>query len=298
MRLEPLKLTKKEPFKWNKPEHLPPNNGTFTTILTAGCRGSGKTTASLQLIQNIANTHFYNRWIFVSPTSANDLKMTDVMEQISNDKHNEVKTYKDLNNEVMEEILEEQKQYISMWRDYIKVKQLLDKLKSKGVKALKDEELEFLFPNFDEDMDSLNVMDLLIDFPTWIQRDLPPSCYIVLDDCFHSKLLTTQRSPLIECYTNGRHYYISIHLIVQSLNQIPRSIRQNTLIYMMFGTRSQKDLKILYDEVNNAFPNWETFIKTMDACNKEDDYSFLYIDGSSLKRPLIKCGFNKLITFD
>jgi len=299
MRLEPLKLTKKENIKWNKPDHIPPQTaGIFTTILTCGARGSGKTTASLQLIQNIANTNFYNRWVVVSPTSSQDLKMVDVMEQIEADKKNEVKRYKDLTNEIMEEILNEQKDYIKMWREYNKVRELIEKYKIKGVKGLTDDELEFLYPNLDDDFSELpNIHELLNEYPIWIQRDTPPACYIVLDDCFHSKLLTTQRSPLIEAYTNGRHYYISIHLIVQSLNQIPRSIRQNTLIYMMFGTRSSKDLRILYDEINNAFPNWETYLKSMEACNKADDYSFLYVDASSLKNPLVKCGFNKTINF-
>lgn len=301
MKVEPLVIKKKPKYVFNKPEGIPPEVkgvSPFWIHIVVASRGFGKSHSICQLIKHMAKYRFFNRWIIVSPTYEIDNTQNSTYEDLA-EMGFEVEHYEEATEETIEDIDEKTKGYIAMWEEYHKKKQIWDKLKSKGEKALKDEELEYLF-NFmfdDEDLSSLTEEEVFADYPRWLRRDQPPATHLFYDDCYSSKLMSkTRNNGLINQVVNGRHKFMSMTMAVQALASIPRAIRMNTQLWSIFPTKSQRDIDVLLLEVENAFPSHAHFYRCMEMA-REENYGFLYIDGASMKNPIVKIGYNKPVDF-
>lgn len=303
LHIKELVVNKKAPYVLNKPATIPPeakNVSPFWVHIACASRGFGKTHSILQLVQELARSGFYSRFIICSPTSTSDVKQSAVYEEIAEKYNYMVEAYPTCNEEILEEIQANTKAFIKMWNDYIAKKKMWDKLQKKGVKSLTDEELTFLFSYLieGEDLEDITEDAIFQEFPEWLRRDQPPITHIFIDDCYAEGVMSkTRNNPLTKLVVNGRHQLTSLTIATQSLSSIPRAIRSNTQLWSIWATKAKKDLDILLEEVENAFPTHQHFYDAMEM-SKMEDYGFLYIDGASLKEPIVKIGYNHPIKFD
>lgn len=303
MYIKPLVVNKKAPYTFNKPSTIPPeakNVSPFFVHIACSARGFGKTHSILMLVQELARSGFYNRFIIASPTSKSDIKQSAVYEEIAEKYKYLVEAYPTVNEDILDEIQSNTKEYTKLWNEYFQKKKLFDKLKKRGVKSLTDEELTFLFNHLleDGDLENLNEETIFADYPEWLRKDQPPTTHFFIDDCYAEGVMSkTRNNPLTKLVVNGRHQHTSLTIATQSLSSIPRAIRSNTSLWSVWNTKAKQDLDILLAEVENAFPSREHFYDCMEAC-KMVDYGFLYIDAASLKEPIVKIGYNDRINFD
>lgn len=300
MNVKDLKLNKQSKYNLKKPNDIPPecdNVSPFFVQIICASRGMGKTHSMMMLLHHIAQKGFYNRFITISPTYNSDLKQQATYEDIERMGY-EVKHHELPTDDVLDEIQDEQRYYMDLWDEYMMKKQLYEKFMKNGVKKMNDEELSILFDDFLDDEEIIPDREIIFgQYPKWLRRDQPPILHIFIDDCFAENVMTKQRNNrLTKMIVNGRHMLCSLSIATQSLSNIPRAIRSNTQIWCVFPTKAQKDLRVLYEEVANAFPSETHFQRVMREVEKTD-YGFLYVDASSLKKPIIKIGFNNVINF-
>jgi len=303
MKVKGLVTKKKPKYTLRKPDDIPPhskNCSEFFVAMAIASRGSGKSYSICSLIQHMGDSGFYNRYVSVSPTRESDLKQADTFEQME-EKGYCVELYDELTNEVMDDIQERSKEYIEMWYEYDNKIKIWNKLKEKGIEKLSDDELADLFDAVldEEDFEEMNIdfESIFGVYPKWLRRDQPPCSLVFLDDVYSSKVMSQMRgSSLVKFVVNGRHMLSSLIIASQSLSTIPRSIRANTSIWMVWSTKARKDLQLLLEEVINAVKSEEHFYNLMAEVEREP-YGFAYLDCSSLREPFVSIGFNKPVEF-
>jgi len=303
MRVEPLVIKKKPKYTFDKPDGIPPEMkgvSPFWVHICVASRGYGKSFSICSLLKHMAKTGFYNRFIIVSPTYNSDITQNSTYEDIANMGYF-VEHYDEATEENIKEIEENTKAYIELWEDYHRKKQIYDKLQKRGEKSLTDEELMTLFNEYlddDVEVSEISETELFGDYPDWLKRDMPPATHIFYDDCYSSKLMSkTRDNPLIKQVVNGRHNFTSLSMAIQSISALPRSIRSNAQLWSVFPTKSKKDIDNLLLEVENAFPSHAHFYKCMEKA-KDQEHGFLYIDGASMKHPIVKIGYNNRVEFE
>ena len=297
--IKPLKINVKKEFNFPNPQNLPPNSGDipFFNGLLCGSRGSGKSVLGLELLENLKQ--YYTKYYVISPTIKTDKKVKDFFEDLENDEL-KVIYYEELNEKNLNQILDDLKEDVNLWKKYMKIKMLFDKVKKYGSKALNDVELDeimsLLLFDDEEDIDLDDFDNILNSFPDYIKNEYPPMSIMWVDDCYGCKLLTKTQgtNAFTQYWIKHRHYFCSNLIMVQSISGVPRAIRSNTSLFCAFGVKSVKDRDILYNEVDNIFPDKKKFIDLMNEADKED-YGFMYIDSSSVKNPDIRIGLRKKI---
>ena len=297
--IKPLKINVKKEFDYPTLSNLPPANGElpFFNGCLIGSRGSGKSFLALELLDNLKS--IYNKYYVISPTLKTDKKVRDFFDNLENE-NKKVIYYDELTEKSLNDIMEDLKEDIELWKKYMKIKLLLDKVKKHGSKKLNDEELDELMSLLmfdDEEELKLDDLDLIIDaFDDYIKNPYPVMSIMFIDDCYGCKLLTKSQGSNVftQYWIKHRHYFCSNLIMVQSISGVPRAIRSNTTLFCAFGVKSVKDRDTLYSEVDNIFSNKNDFIDLMNQADKED-YGFLYIDSSSVKTPDIRIGLRKKI---
>lgn len=297
--IKPLRISVKREFNFPNPKNLPPANGDipFFNALLCGSRGSGKSVLGLELLENLKK--YYTKYYVISPTIKTDKKVKDFFEELENDEM-KVEYFDELSEKNLKIILDDLKNDLDLWKKYMKIYTLIDKLKNQGSKGLNDEEMDeimalMLFDD-EDDIDLADLDNVLNAFPDYIMNTYPPMSMMWIDDCYGCKLLTkSQGSNAFTSYwIKHRHVMCSNIIMAQSISGIPRAIRSNTTLFCAFGVKSNKDREILYSEVDNIFPNKNQFLDLMNAADKEE-YGFIYIDSSSVKNPDIRIGLRKKI---
>lgn len=297
--IKPLKINVKKEFDFPNPTNLPPNSGDipFFNGCLVGSRGSGKSVLGLELLENLKN--LYNKYYVISPTLKTDKKVREFFEGLEDDEK-KVIYYEELNERNLNEILDDLKNDLDLWKKFMKIKTLIDKIKKSGTKNLNDSELDEIMSLMmfdDEDDIDFNDLDNVFDaFPDYIMNPYPPMSMMWIDDCYGCKLLSKSQGSNVftQYWIKHRHYFVSNLIMVQSISGVPRAIRSNTSLFCAFGVKSNKDRDILYSEVDNIFPNKKDFLELMDEADKQD-YGFLYIDSSSVKNADIRIGLRKKI---
>lgn len=299
--IKPLRINVKKEFDFPIPKNLPPNSSElpFFNAVLAGSRGSGKSILGLELLENLKD--YYTKYYVISPTYKTDKKVREFFEGLENDEM-KVIYYEELNETNLNEIINDLDNDIELWKKYMKIQNLINKIKKQGSKSLNDNEMNELMNLllFDDEEEDINIGDLdeiLNEFPDYIMNSYPPMSMMFIDDCYGCKLLSKSQgsNAFTQYYIKHRHKFCSNMILVQSISGIPRAIRSNTTLFCAFGVKSIKDRDILYSEVDNIFPNKADFFELMDSADKED-YGFLYIDSSSVKNPDIRIGLRKKIT--
>jgi hypothetical protein len=121
--------------------------------------------------------------------------------------------------------------------------------------------------------------------------------FLVLDDLVGSSAFkSVGRSALTNLVLKNRHLGINILICSQNLKAIPKSIRTNTSLYVIFRFASMKIIcDDLYEEVSNCLTQ-EQFVELFEYATREPHDS-LIIDFSQPKPDRFKMGWGTVLRF-
>jgi len=265
------------------------------TQIACGVRGAGKTYSVLQQLAMMKEANMFEKYYIISPTMESDVKQKKFYDGIKADKKYKFQYYEEFNEDVFEEIKEDLNYDIKKFKEYEKIRKILEKLKKMGADKMTDDELFLLLPYLDGLEDISQIEELFEDIH---KLGRPPCSIIVLDDCFGVKLLQKNvGNPFINWYVRHRHYWVSVITNCQSLSYLPRSIRMNTIYWVIFPIRDKKQLDVLYTETASCWKNVSQFEDTMSLVASQE-HQFLYLDTSDALSPDMRIGFEKKVLLD
>lgn len=280
-------------FKPNKyPVPLEPSAPRLYFLgLFIGSRGSGKTHAMVKLLkqyerggiappddQSGSTGRVAQRVILFSPTSdANPvfsslrhLADADVITSYTDAKLVEV--VQDIK-EQRDETAKYQKR-LEVWKRFMR-KRKLDRLSHEDVQELE-----------------------LMNFEPPDKPKYPDGCvtFMILDDLIGSAAFrATGKSALTNLALKNRHLGICLLIATQNLKALPKSIRTNASLFVVFRFANKRVVaEDLYEEVSNTLP-LEDFVAIYDYATK-DDHDALVIDFSMPKAQRFKMNFDRVLT--
>lgn len=120
-------------------------------------------------------------------------------------------------------------------------------------------------------------------------------CFMILDDLIGSSAFkSTGRSALTNLVLKNRHLGVNILVATQNLKAIPKSIRTNTSLFVIFKFASKKIVcDDLWEEVSNTL-TLERFEEAYEHATKEDHDAFV-IDFSQPKERRFKKNFDVVL---
>lgn len=262
---KPVKY-KSIPYPQPKEKSGLPKN--FFVALVIGARQSGKTVSCVKLIKYYEDEGVYNehgervpiKTILISPTFHSNpifksLKSLDV----ENDVHEE---YSDkLLLRILDEIEEEKAAIL----DYQEKVELYKKYVRVGVSKLKPMEVFIL-----------NAMDWEPPIKT-VEYDHPPVYHMIFDDLVGTNAFKpVGASALNNTSIKNRHKGINLWFLAQSVKQVPKIIRINSSLLLLYKYNSDKMLEDLFDIISGSL-TLENFKKLYEEATREK-YNFLTID--------------------
>ena len=296
MKLKKLKFDIPEVKKGQ--DYIYPNvNGIVSkphTAMFLGPRGCGKSWTVSEFVRMCLNNNFYQKIYAVSPTLKSDSTQKLLWEEAEK-RGVEVVYYDDFNPDVFQEIFTQIKTDLTLWKKYQKVRKIKEKIDRLG-NQIEDDILIWLlhhYPNFDG-----NINDILEEYPDYIKRcsdKCPITSLINLDDCFGSELfrssMNKKNSSFIKFLISHRHYHCSINFLCQSLSYFSKTIKNNTMIWIIYPIKSEKETLYISEEVANVFGNKKNFIKLMKYVQKLQ-HKFIYINNMSQADPQLRIGWD------
>jgi hypothetical protein len=126
---------------------------------------------------------------------------------------------------------------------------------------------------------------------------LKPRCLLICDDVQGTDLFSNRRTDLmLHVVIKHRHIPISIIMMAQTFHGIPRAIRLNCTIYIVFSTSDEKQLQQIYTNFGNLVSKEKFFDMYRYATSKP--HGFLMID-TDPKTPetRFRSGFNEFLTY-
>jgi hypothetical protein len=258
----------------------------YFVSLFVGSRGSGKTYSIVKLLKQYekygivdAETHnkVGQRIVIFSPTadanpvftSLKHFSEEDLITNYSDDKL--LNIIEDVKAE-REETLEYQRR-MKLYKKFLRIKDI-DELAY-------DELMELELMNFDPPP----------------EPKYPHGCvnFFILDDLVGSAAFkSTGKSALTNLVLKNRHLGINIMVATQNLKAIPKSIRTNTSLFVIFRYANKKIITDdLYEEVSNTL-KLDQFEEIFDYATKED-HDCLVIDFSQPKEERFKKNFDTVL---
>lgn len=281
---------KLDQFKPNYPQStnpdLPRNYGVY---LICGSRNSGKTYNTVQIIRNQELSGVYDkkkrkvpiRTILISPTAEQNIVFNSLESLDPDDIHLH---YSD---ELIQDIVDDIKRVKQEAEDYEEKLELYNKMiKAKNLNDLTMEQLMTLsFMNF-----------LPPEKPAFYPA---PLVNLILDDLIGSQALRQGKNPVINLILRNRHIGTNVFILGQSIKSIPKPIRNNASVFMIFRYCNADMVKAdIYEEVSNVLTEDE-FIDIYNYSTEPDDktpYPFLLLDFSKSKDKLMRKGFTRYLS--
>lgn len=287
---QPIKSWSKKPLKFKHNVYPQCNDGGdaprfFWVGLFCGARSSGKTHTTCQLLKHYERHGVVDsqtgktldqRIILFSPTvdanpvwsSLKHLHADDIHAVYSEDKLKEV--VEDIQKEH-----DETERYLQDMAVYEKF------MNSKTVNTLTNDEIVQLSMN---------------DFNAPPSPRYPNGCtnFLILDDLVGSSALKNGRSYLNYITIRNRHMRLCVGILVQSMKNVPKIIRNNTNLFAVWRFANRKMvLEDLYEEVSSCLTP-EAFEEIYDYCTKED-HGCMVMDFSAPKEKRFKKNFSEIV---
>jgi hypothetical protein len=271
----------------NDDEGAPKN---YFVALFVGARGSGKTYLLTKLLKTFEEKKCYlngveipQRIILISPTAHSDSNL--IFKTLKNlDFDLDVIT--EYSDDILKEKMEEVKKDLLESKEYKEYKKVWAKFKKVKVKDLTDDECELL---------------VKYDFEAF--EDLPkpkfPAGFLlhwIVDDCLGSSVFKNGRSAFTNLCIRNRHVIPgNIIIATQSIMQIPKTIRLNSNLIVMFKFANKK---MVLDDIYPTVSAYVTEEKLMELYEyaTQEAHDALVIDGTSSKI-VFKKNFNKLLEY-
>jgi hypothetical protein len=291
MKLLSLKIVSVPELPNNIPEYAerktPPNMPRLHMLsAVVGSRNSGKTTTIIKLLKMYIRHKSYDKIFWWSPTARREKKFQDFMEDCEGQVQFEV--FERFDEGEFVQLLEFFRAEIDEYRRYKKRLEAWRKFKKcKDVDDLTLDELALL-------------QECDFEKPTTEYKNGFPSFALVWDDMVGSKNVF---SPTCKGVTSNfwilhRHLSCSVFILSQIVaNGIPRQIRGNISLWILFPCKSDKLKKDVAEEL--AFKvDPEMFLKIWDFCTK-DQHDFLMCD-YDIPDPkyMFRKNWNKVVLYD
>jgi hypothetical protein len=245
----------------------------FFNLLAIASRGAGKSTSITKLLKAYENSGIVDpitgltctqRVFIISPTyQAN--------RHIFSNLHNldERDVFNDYDDALLKTIIDDIKTEKKHTEEYLEKLMLYNKFK----KIKKVQELT---------MEELIELDMMSYEPPQPPRFAAPTVnFIIVDDMLGSRMYKNGRSYFKTQLIQNRHYWTCFLLCSQSLKGIPKDIRINCNIWLLWKFNNSKINEEIHEELSNKL-NMEQFEELYDYAT-EDDHDYLTIDFSKSK---------------
>jgi hypothetical protein len=250
--------------------------------VVCGSRGSGKSSAIINLVKIYAETHFFDKVVVCSPTFKQDPKMANLV-----DTRYKLEIIEDVNFETIEEIIEKIKHdikeykiyeaYLKLWKRLMRSKDFdsfLRKCSAEEIALLEEHEYEPPHTDYEHGM---------------------PTTLIIFDDLVGNKAVYGN-NVLNKFCLQHRHYLTSLCFSCQVWKgAVPKGIRNNLSLMMMFRNKSEAIKKEIADELS-AYVTPEKLIEIWDYCCQEP-HEFMMINMDDPKHRFRR-NFNEIIMLE
>ena len=118
---------------------------------------------------------------------------------------------------------------------------------------------------------------------------------IIMDDIIANRGFLMSQTAL-KLFAILRHYLVSIMILTQSYNKVPRALRLNCNSCMIFPA-SQSEIEVLIDEITPAGIKKRDFEKVIEYCTREQ-YNFLYINNFAKPSERIRKNLDEIINLE
>jgi hypothetical protein len=246
-----------------------------------GSRGSGKTNAVLNLVFHYDKAKFFDKIYFFSPTFKNDPKYQLLEERKA---HYELHVFPTYTNEIFADVVKEIREDMEEYKKDLRLLKTWEKFqRAKSLTQLTEDEILDLYE---------------LDFQKPVPRfERPPTSLLVFDDLVGNKDLyrSDSKGTINSFVILHRHLLTSVLFVCQIWkNAVPRQIRNNLSLFMLFGNKSEAIKKEVAEEVS-SYVKPEEFMALWDkAC--EPPHSFFKIDLDGKKEERFTRNFGEAIS--
>ena len=263
----------------------------YFVALFVGARGSGKTYLLTKLLKTFEEKKCYKdgtetpqRIILISPTAYSD--SNQIFKSLTNLDW-DVDVITEYSDDILKDKMEEVKAELLQSKEYKEYKRVWAKFKKEKVKNLTDEECELLMKFDFEDFEDIPAPK----FPDGFL------VHWVIDDMIGSNIFKNGRSAFTNLVIRNRHVLPgNIVIATQAIMQIPKTIRLNANLIVMFKFANKKSVIEDIHPVVSAYVTEEKLLELYEYATKEP-HDALVIDGTSSKI-VFKKNFDKLLVFE
>lgn len=270
---KPINVKKKDiPQSTNKSLPL-----LYHTQLYIGKKGVGKTYKMIKILQayekskikDNSGNEYKMRIIVISPTAKSGANVVYETLQSLNDED----IHFEYSDELLLDILDDIKNKKDEYDEYLEYKRIYDKfIKIKKIERLGWEDIEIL--ELHDFQSPKEVYGEIYPYITWI----------LFDDLVGTGSFTKKMKSAINNLTiKHRHLQTNLIFTTQSYKQLPRIIRNNIDIYVVFKTGSELELNGIYEDVS-GYIKYEEFVKLYDYATEERNDALIIINNSMDKR--------------
>ena len=125
-------------------------------------------------------------------------------------------------------------------------------------------------------------------------KDKADNVLLIYDDCILDPIFKSK--SFIGLVFNSRHFKISIIISSQCYFSIPKPIRLNSSVVLVFFTANKKELTNIYEE-NNAGLSNRAFLTLFNKIT-QPDWQFIVFNYANKKKDRIQNCFNDFIKYD
>ena len=244
------------------------------TACIQGSRGSGKTVAAVTWVKHMERSGYVTRTFLISPTA----ETNKVFQNLSTLSEDNICSTPNQFQQALQTVYSRVKQSMKEHKDSLKYKQIFDKYKNNEILTLLEENIlqqrQYATPE-------------IVPKP----RDL-----LIMDDVQGSEVFTSKREDLmVQMTIKHRHIPLSIIFLVQTFHGLPRPIRLNCTIYIVFLTSDEKQLNQIYEHFANMIPK-EQFLAMYQFATSQP-HGFLFIDTDpKIPEHRFRNGFNEFLS--
>ena len=263
----------------------------YFVALFVGARGSGKTYLLTKLLKTFEEKKCFKdgsevpqRIILISPTAHSD--SNQIFKSLKNLDW-DIDVITEYSDDILKNKMEEVKKDLLESKEYKEYKRLWEKFKKVKVKDLTDDECELLMKYDFEDFED-------------IPKPKFPDGFLVhwiVDDMIGSNIFKNGRSAFTNLVIRNRHIIPgNIIIATQSIMQIPKTIRLNANLIVMFKFANKKSVMEDIHPVVSAYVTEEKLMELYEHATTEP-HDDLVIDGTGSKI-VFKKNFNIILKFD
>ena len=245
------------------------------TACIQGARGSGKTVACVQWVRHMEQEGYINRTFLISPTAETNVIFRNLKTLDQEDVCSDPTCFQRALLHVMHEIKEATKTH----KEALRYKVIHDKY-------LKNHSLDLTEQS-------------ILESRNFAPMEVPPlpRCLLICDDVQGTDLFTSRRTDrMLHMVIKHRHIPLSIIMMAQTFHGIPRAIRLNCTVYIVFATSDEKQLRQIYEHFGNMVPR-ERFFDMYRYATSTSHGFFLIDTDPKTPESRFRSGFNEFLTY-